>query len=299
MMLIILSLLVFICVACTLSAVAVAFANSKAVLRKRLMRAIATEPATQTSDYDEVVNASDRVLRFLLRLVAIEAHPRSAGLRKMEHRIGLLVALLLAGCLAATVMQQAIPILRLFGGAGKGLYGLGFWIGMRLAASFWIDWHRKRRIEDIDIGLIDTLDMWVLCLGAGMSFQSAMVRVGQDEVLGSPALREEMKLTIQEMLAGCPREDALRHLVRRCGDPPEMKALVSQIIQAERMGTSLSDTLRVFSDSLRFKRRQDTQEMIQQLSVKLAFPLIFFILPALFVVILTPSIIRFVQVLLR
>ncbi|MCI0560155.1 MAG: type II secretion system F family protein, partial [Nitrososphaera sp.] len=90
----------------------------------------------------------------------------------------------------------------------------------------------------------------------------------------------------------CPRDEALRHLVRRCGSSAELKGLVSHIIQAEKLGSSLAHTLRIYANTLRFKRREDTKELIQKLPVKLAFPLTFCILPSLFVVILGPSVLR-------
>ena len=168
----------------------------------------------------------------------------------------------------------------------------GGWFGLWLTVRYWVGWHVRRWKDEINNNVIDVIDLWALCLGAGMSFSSALVRVTQDTELSAPALREELQLTNQEMLAGSPRDEALRHLVRRCGDSPDLRGLVSHIIQSEKLGSSLRDTLRIYAETLRFKRTQDTKELMQTLSVKLTFPLIFFILPALFVVILGPSMIQ-------
>lgn len=173
------------------------------------------------------------------------------------------------------------------------------WIGMCLTVRWWLHWYAMRRAQEISDGFINVLDMWILCLGAGMSFQSALVRVSQDSDLTTPTLYEELRLTNEEIRAGCPRDEALRHLVRRCGDSSELRGLVSHIIQSERMGTSLGQALKAYADSLRFKRRQDASEMNQKLPAKLAFPLVFFIFPALLVVILGPSAVRLFALLAR
>ena len=96
-----------------------------------------------------------------------------------------------------------------------------------------------------------------------------------------------------------PRDEALKHLVKRCGNLQDLRALVAHIIQSERLGTNFSNTLRVYADTLRFKRREDVKEYIQKLSVKLAFPLVFCILPALFIVMLGPALIRLIDTFLR
>ena len=154
---------------------------------------------------------------------------------------------------------------------------------------FVVVWFAGSRFARIKTGLIDLLDMWVLCLGAGMSFQSSLIRVASEPDLIDPVLRRELLLTNEEINAGCSREQALKNFSRRCGDGSEIKGLVFHIIQSERFGNSLTQTLKTYSDTLRFKRREDVKELIQKLPVKLAFPLVFFILPALFVVILGPA----------
>lgn len=165
-------------------------------------------------------------------------------------------------------------------------------IGMRLAVGFWARWQQRVRLDRIKQGLTDVLDLWTLCLGAGMSFQGALIRVIEEPGIVHPVFRKELIRTNEEIQAGCPREEALRHLARRCGDTSDMRALAAHITQAERLGTSLLQTLRAYAESLRFNRRQDMKETIQKLPVKLAFPLVFFILPALFVVLLGPAAIQ-------
>jgi tight adherence protein C len=132
-----------------------------------------------------------------------------------------------------------------------------------------------------------------------MSFQAALTRVADDDELIRPGLRRELQLTLQEMAAGCPRDEAMKHLARRCADVNEISGLVSHIIQAERLGGSIGKTLQVCANSLRFNRFQDMKEWVQKMPVKLAFPLIFCILPCLLIVIGGPALIRLFEVLGR
>ena len=144
---------------------------------------------------------------------------------------------------------------------------------------------------------MNVLDLWVLCLGSGMSFQAALVRVTEESELTNALLREQLQLTQQAILAGASREDALHYFARRCGDLPVVRSLVTHILHAERLGSSLAQTLRVFSKNLRFNRGQDAREWIQKLPVKLAVPLVFCILPALLVIISGPALLRIVRAL--
>ncbi|MBI3616343.1 MAG: type II secretion system F family protein [Candidatus Omnitrophica bacterium] len=203
--------------------------------------------------------------------------------------------IMLAALLAATAAGMLEAILRTarvthWPAPLTILLSLGsVWVGMGMTVKLWTRWQVRFRQEKIKEGLTLALDLWSLCLGAGMSFQGALVRVIQEPDLIHPTLHKELLLTNDEILAGCPREDALKNLARRCGDISELRVLVSHVIQSERLGTSLAQTLQSYADSLRFKQRQDIKEAIQKLPVKLTFPLIFFILPALFVVLLGPA----------
>lgn len=178
------------------------------------------------------------------------------------------------------------------------------WVGAGIVITWivvrvWIGSRRRRWIREITYGLIDVLDLWILCLDAGMNFQAAMSRVTQDIEFSRPALRRELQLTLQEMLAGRPRDEALKHLARRCQGAAEIGSLVSHIIQAEKMGSSLTKTLQVYANSLRFNRYQDMKEWVHGMPTKLAFPLVFCILPCLLIVIGGPALLRLYEVLAR
>ena len=248
---------------------------------KRRLRAIAQRsPEIQRSPKALLARAFDAVFHGTMRVLLEKPQGKMLGLRTPRERI-LLLSLLWGAALISVV---ACPLVALRAPIA--------WGAMKLAAMGWHRWHVQRWTEEINNSLIDVLDLWVLCLGSGMSFQASLVRVAQDTALTSRALRDELQLTHQEMLAGCPRDEALRRLVRRCGDLPDMRTLVAHIIQSERLGSSLAQTLKVHAASLRFNRAQDTKELIQKLPVKMAFPLVFCILPALFVVIIGPGVLR-------
>lgn len=138
----------------------------------------------------------------------------------------------------------------------------------------------------------DALDLITVCVEAGLALDAALLKV-VDELRGQQgALAEELELLVLELRAGLSREKALRNLALRTG-VEDVDMLVSMLIQADRFGTSVADSLRVHADTLRVKRRQYAEERAAKISVKLLFPLIFFILPSLFVVLLGSPAIQF------
>ncbi len=244
-----------------------------------------------------VATAAQRSVEAVRRTLLLNPYQRAPGFRRVRHKLGLL-GLVVVGAISAAWALWFWAARWSSSTAWPWAAALiGAWAGAWIVVRCWAKWHARRWTEELYHGLIDVLDLWVLCLDAGMSFQAALARVAQDQRLAAPALREELQLTNQEILAGCPREQALRNLSRRCGSSIELRALVSHIVQSEKLGSSLARTLRVYASTLRFNRHQDMKERIQQLPVKLAFPLVFLILPCLFVVILGPAMLRIYQVL--
>jgi tight adherence protein C len=162
-------------------------------------------------------------------------------------------------------------------------------------------WLRQRianRKEMIFLGLPDLLDLLVICVEAGMGLDAAFSRVAEEMRLSNRVLSDEFRLLNLELRAGKLRRDALRDLALRV-DLEDLRSLVTVLIQTERFGTSIADALRVFSDSLRTKRFQRAEETAAKLPVKLMFPLIFFIFPALFVAILGPAAINIARILFQ
>jgi tight adherence protein C len=164
-----------------------------------------------------------------------------------------------------------------------------------LMPSYWLSRMVKRRQLRIFHDLPDVLDLLTVCVEAGLSMDAAIVRIAGDRQFSSSPLARELKLATQEVRAGKPREDALRDLGERTM-LDDLKSFVAMLIQTERLGTSLADSLRVHSDSLRTVRRQKAEEAAAKTSIKLLFPLVFLIMPALFVVMLMPAILRLIKV---
>jgi tight adherence protein C len=146
----------------------------------------------------------------------------------------------------------------------------------------------KQRKLEIFESFPDALDLMTVCVEAGLAMDAALARVANEIGLKSLVLAEELQLVTLELRAGSAKDKALRNLALRTG-VEDVDALVTLLIQADRFGTSIADSLRVQSDLLRVKRRQRAEEQAAKVSLKLLFPLIFFIFPSLFVVLLGPS----------
>jgi tight adherence protein C len=154
----------------------------------------------------------------------------------------------------------------------------------------------KKRQEVITDSLPDALDLLVVCVEAGLGLNAAFVKITEEFKLSSPALSEEFDIVNREMVAGKPRQEALRALADRTG-VEDVQSLVAMLIQTEKLGTSLSQSLRIHSDSLRTRRRQRAEEAAAKTTIKLVFPLVFLMFPALFIVILGPGVLQIINVL--
>ncbi|HWS15951.1 MAG TPA: type II secretion system F family protein, partial [Candidatus Methylomirabilis sp.] len=144
--------------------------------------------------------------------------------------------------------------------------------------------------------LPDALDLLTVCVEAGLGINSAFIRIAEEFRLSCPTLSEEFDIVNREMVAGKPRMDALRALADRTG-VEDVKSLVAMLVQTERLGTSLAQSLRVHSDSLRVRRRQRAEEAAAKTTIKLVFPLVFLLFPSLFIVILGPGVLQILRVL--
>ena len=145
---------------------------------------------------------------------------------------------------------------------------------------------KRRRIQKIQIELPGAMDLIVICLEAGLGLSAAFLRVAT-ELEGSP-LGKELRQTFNEVGAGIPLDLALKNFARR-SSVPDINAVVAAIIQSQKMGTAIAMTFRVQADSMREKYKMRMREQIAKIPIKILFPLVFFIFPALFVVILGPG----------
>jgi tight adherence protein C len=149
----------------------------------------------------------------------------------------------------------------------------------------------RRRKREIFENLPDAIDLMTVCVEAGLGLDAALVRVAEETEMTSRPLAEELRLVSLELRAGASKEKALRNFALRSG-VDEVDALVAMLIQADRFGTSIADSLRIHSDGLRTKRRLRAEEAAAKIGVKLVFPLIFGIFPAMLVVLAGPAAIR-------
>jgi tight adherence protein C len=154
----------------------------------------------------------------------------------------------------------------------------------------------KRRAHKIRLSLADALDLLVVSVEAGLGLDQAMSRVAAELNFAYPQLSEELRLINLELRAGKPRAEALRNLADRTG-VDDLSSLVTMLIQTDKFGTSVAQSLRVYSETLRTKRRQRAEEAAAKTGVKMVFPLVFCIFPAIWVVTIGPAAIRFMTVL--
>ncbi|PYT51674.1 MAG: secretion system protein [Acidobacteria bacterium] len=220
-----------------------------------------------------VVSGSDEDMSYKLTL---------AGFRRAEH------------IEIFTATKMLLPVLAIVAGSFFGdnmmaaiLVGvvLGF-----MAPDFVLTSLISRRQESIRRALPDALDLLVICMEAGLGIDQAMVRVGEEIRLTSPALAEEFQIINREQRAGKPRLDAWRSMAERV-DIDFVRQFVAMLVQTERFGTPIANALGQFADTLRTRRTQVAEETAAKAGIKLLFPLVFLIFPSIFVVALGPAII--------
>ncbi len=198
------------------------------------------------------------------------------------HGIRMMIGLGLATVGSLFMLITGAPVGKMVLAAGVGV------LGGLLVPTFWLGLQIKKRREKISAALPNMVDLLVVCVEAGLGLDAAMSRVGAELDLSAPELSKELNQLGRELSAGQTHEHALSRLAWRIGID-DVDNLVSMLIQAERFGTSIAVSLRVFSDSFRTARRQRIEEAAAKTTVKLLFPLIFFIFPAIFVILLGPA----------
>jgi tight adherence protein C len=206
------------------------------------------------------------------------AVPMYLGLRVAVPALMVMGAALLLPAMGYSAAKTLIMSIY-FGAMG---YVLPSWmVGRRL----------KKRQKEMQKALPDALDMLVVSVEAGLGLNQALVRVSEEIYRISPVLSEQLALVNLEIRAGTSREEALRNLAERTG-LQDISSLVGMLIQTDRFGTSVAQALRVHSETMRTKRRQRAEEAAAKTTIKMVFPLVFCIFPALFVVILGPALIQ-------
>jgi tight adherence protein C len=170
-----------------------------------------------------------------------------------------------------------------------------FWIGVLMAAAYlapdvWVSYCTRQRRERIRLGLPDALDLMVVCVDAGLGLDQALQKAGQELALSQPEISQEFMQINFEQRAGKPRIEAWQSMAERT-KVDTVKGFVYMLAQTDRFGTPLVRALRGYSDSVRQKRRQQAEELGAKTTVKLIFPLVLFIFPSIFIVLLGPAVI--------
>jgi len=198
-------------------------------------------------------------------------------------RLGLAIALFVLGT------SPFVPKSSLLAGVAGAALGY-------LLPSMALGRMAQRRQHRIRLSLPDALDLLVVSVEAGLGLDQAIQRVGDELDFAHPELSEELRLINLELRAGKGRAEALRNLADRTG-VDDIASLVAMLVQTDKFGTSVAQSLRVHSDTVRTKRRQRAEEAAAKTGVKMVFPLVFCIFPAIWVVTIGPAAIKFVQVL--
>jgi len=220
-----------------------------------------------------------------LRLRLVQAGFRANEALTIFFGLRVAIAFALFALLASGVMMRPNIVLAL------GAFGLGYVLpGMVLARL------ARRRQHRLRLSLADALDLLVVSVEAGLGLDQALMRVGEELEFAYPDLADEFRLVNLELRAGKARVEALRNLADRTG-VEDLSSLVTMLIQTDKFGTSVAQSLRVHSDTLRTKRRQRAEEAAAKTGVKMVFPLVFCIFPAVWVVTIGPAAIKFVLVL--
>jgi len=201
-----------------------------------------------------------------------------AGLRVVFTILIVMLALIFRGSITSnTVLGIVIPVFAAFAG----------WFG----PSFILDQLVSARCERIRFGLPDALDLTVVCVEAGLGLDQALQHVSQELHDAHPDVCDELQMVNLEIRAGKRRAEALRNLADRT-EETELRKLVAVMIQTDRFGTSVGDSLRTHADFMRVRRRQEAEERAAKIGVKLVFPIFFLILPSMLVVVAGPGLLQ-------
>ncbi|SRR5712691_10000680 len=238
------------------------------------------------TDVGKLLPSSTKGLSRTHRIMIRAGYRRPEIVHSMQG-IKVLLPIGLVGLVYFTGFYRQSPLVLLFAAALVGFILPELWLMSRV----------RRRQHRIVIALPDGLDLLVVCVEAGLGLDQAMSRVAQELRLAHPDLSDELQMANLEVRVGKSRIEALRELGVRTG-VEDLKALAAMLIQTDRFGTDLARALRVHSEHLRTQRRQRAEEMAAKTTIKMVPPLVFFIFPALFVVILGPAVISVVRQLL-
>lgn len=295
-MILLLPLLAFLCASLLVAAAAMALSPARATaIDRRLGEIRGDAPVPESTPYAQfVMDSVKKLARYspknLKEMGKLQRKLIFAGYRSKDA-MTMFTGLRLGSALVLFAVAS-LPIL----GRPNVVLALGAAAGGWLLPSMVLGRLAQRRQHRIRLSLPDSLDLLVVSVEAGLGLDQALQRVGQELAFAHPDLSDELRLVNLELRAGNARSEALHNLAERTG-VDDLSSLVAMLVQTDKFGTSVAQSLRVHSETLRTKRRQRAEEAAAKTGVKMVFPLVFCIFPAVWVVTIGPAAIRFVQVL--
>jgi tight adherence protein C len=227
--------------------------------------------------FEHMLPKSDKEVSVVVQRLTMAGY-RNEHAVKVFYGTKVLCPLILCAIAGLTGLANLGPFFVYVMALGLGFLGPDFWLGKKISA----------RQKKITRGLPDVLDLLVICMEAGLSLDQATSRAAQELTNSQPEICDELNVVVLEQRAGRARSESWKRMAERTG-VESLKNLVSMLVQTEQFGTSVAKMLRVHSDTLRTQRVQMIEELAAKTSVKLVFPLVLFIFPALFLVTLGPA----------
>jgi tight adherence protein C len=309
-MLFIIAISTFVCISLGMMGVYWLLYKPQSAATERLRRMNEVSPAQNssvaiTADESPVTNIAERLASPLARL----APPSASEAKKLQKQM------MYAGFRSesAPIIYRAIQLSIMIGLpaivalgcalAAKPPKSAFWWIVGAFVVGFFLPRYGlnraiRTRQRQLRWGLADALDLMVISVEAGLGLNAAMLKVSSELKDVHPDIATEFELANLEIRVGRERDEALRNLAERTG-VDDLRSLVAMLIQTDKFGTSIAKALRVFSDSLRTKRRQRAEQEAQKAAVKLLLPLACFLFPTLFIAILGPAALNLMDVLGR
>ena len=278
-------------IACALAMIPVFFLMRNPGENKRLMD-LTRAPLRLDEEPGEKQNPAKRMLLAVVRFIRTRlGFAKDEKLRQKLFAAGLRESSAVDTYFAIRLLGPVVAIVAgTFIRSNTFLWIAGLMVAAYLAPDFWVDYRAHQRREQIRLGLPDALDLMVVCVDAGLAIDQALLRAGQELVLSQPEISEEFIQISFEQRAGKPRIEAWQSMAERTR-LDIVQSFVHMLAQTDRFGTPLVRALRVFADSVRQKRRQRAEELAAKTTVKLIFPLVLFIFPSIFIVLLGPAMI--------
>ena len=284
---------VFACVALVSGLAATRILERSTPEQRRLRTVAVSHAAGLVLEPTQLTEVPDPFLQKLSK-----AMPRSpkemSQLRRRLIRAGyydIRTAILFAASELVCPVIFALGPITLFGWGDGWILSILAGIFGYLTPGLWLQRKTNQRQKMIHNGLPDALDLFIVCMEAGSSLDQAIVKASEELEISHPAVTEELRIITTEIRAGKPRLEAFKNFANRTG-VEDVRSLVAMLVQTDRFGTSVSQSLRTHSSTSRTRRRQEAEERAGKIGVKLVFPLVLCLFPAVYVVCMGPVVIR-------